>query len=89
MKSKTIDLGVHGIVVELFSNGTGSITSDLKKSDVESEMDMMEDEKEFLAAVDGVESLILAHAMAGVKVNSKAYITGLEVTIETITNQFL
>lgn len=85
MKSKTIDLGVHDIVVELFSNGTGTITSNLKVGD-ESED---EQDVEYLAAIDGVESLILAHAMAGVKVNSKSYITGLEVTLETIANKFL
>ena len=41
-----------------------------------------------LARVDGLESLILAHACAGVDVESPAYVEGIETAVEAITNHF-
>jgi hypothetical protein len=38
------------------------------------------------AAVDALESLILAHACAGVDVQSPAYVEGIEIAVEAITN---
>lgn len=61
------------------------ITSNLKDGDPVNEGG----DVEYDAAIDAIESLILAHAKAGVKIDSKEYIAGLEVAIETVANQFL
>lgn len=37
------------------------------------------------AQIDAVESLVLAHACAGIDVSSPAYVEGLNTTITTIT----
>jgi len=42
--------------------------------------------RQFNAAIDGLESLILAHACAGVDVESPAYIEGVETAVEGIAN---
>jgi hypothetical protein len=41
----------------------------------------------FNAAIDGLESLILAHACAGVDVQAAAYVQGIETAVNAITNQ--
>jgi hypothetical protein len=71
---KTITLPVYGIVVTL-GDGGGSITSELHE-DVEP--------NEYNAAIDGVESLILAHACAGVNVESSGYLEGIETAVNAI-----
>ena len=38
------------------------------------------------SAFDGMESLILAHACAGIDVESPAYLEGIEVAVEAIGN---
>ena len=42
----------------------------------------------FNAAIDGIESLILAHTCAGLDVESEAYITGIQTAIEAAANQY-
>ena len=59
---------VHGLVIET-DNGNGKIVS----SDFHEE----NDPPELKAALDAIESLILAHACAGVNVESDAYIEGV------------
>lgn len=84
---KTIKLGIHGIVVEFNAKTKfGTIVSDLKNSE---DIDMDGDVSEFEAAIDGLESVILAHAIAGVDIESTAYKSGIETAIEAISNQFL
>lgn len=58
---------------------TGTITSNLKR-------DTTAEEAEYIAAIDGLESLILAHACAGIDVTTPAYIEGIETTVEAIAN---
>lgn len=57
--------------------GNGSITSSLKDGCHDEEWD---------TAMDAVESLVLAHACAGVDVEAPAYQKGLETSIEAIAN---
>ena len=73
----TITLPCFGIVIEVIDNA-GNITSDLKGDG---------DNPELVAAMDAIESLILAHACAGVDVASPAYIQGIETAIETCWNK--
>ena len=60
--------------------GSGTITSDLKRTDGHA-IDRI-----YNAAIDGLESLILAHACAGVNVESPAYVEGIETAVEAIAN---
>ena len=73
----TITLPCFGITVELTGNA-GKITSDLKGDS---------DNPELTAAMDAIESLILAHACAGVDVASPAYLQGIETAVETCWNK--
>jgi hypothetical protein len=43
---------------------------------------------QYLAAVDALESLILAHAVAGVDVTSPAYLEGLDTAVDAISDNF-
>ena len=61
------------------------ITSNLKDGDPVNEGG----DVEFDAAADAIEALVLAHAVAGVDVQSKAYLEGLETALDSIANQFL
>ncbi len=78
-------LPCHGIVVRLHQlpsanePGSGTISSDLKQ-------DATGGDEEYLAAIDGLESLILAHACAGIDVTSPAYVEGIETAVQAIGN---
>jgi len=43
---------------------------------------------EYNAAIDGLESLILAHACAGIDITSPAYLEGIETAEAAIGNNF-
>jgi hypothetical protein len=73
----TITLPCFGIIIELIDNA-GTITSDLKGDG---------DSPELIAAMDAIESLILAHACAGVDIASPAYIEGIETAVGTCWNK--
>lgn len=66
---KVIELPVFGIKIKLGPNGSGTITSDLSNTG---------DPRDEL---DGIESLVLAHACAGVPVQNPAYVAGIEVAV--------
>ena len=81
-----IHLPCFGITIRLYRGDSqkeldrGTITSDLKQPARDA------DDTRFNAVVDGLESLILAHACAGVDVESAAYIEGIETAVEAIGN---
>jgi hypothetical protein len=81
-----IRLPCYGITICLDRNnsrhqpGCGTITSDLKEAGSDAKS------IKFNAAIDGLESLILAHACAGIDVTSPAYVEGIETTVEAIGN---
>lgn len=58
----------------------GTISSDLKQPARDDDGGL------FNAAIDGLESLILAHACAGVDVESAAYVDGVQTAFEAIAN---
>ena len=80
---KTIKLPVFGIIVDLTGDGGGSISStDLKTvhNDEEDEL--------YNAAMDGIESMILAHVLAGVDIESPSYLEGIETAVNACANNF-
>jgi predicted nucleic acid-binding Zn-ribbon protein len=81
---KEIKLPCHDITIHLErehtaeESGCGTIASGLKDPN----------NAQLNAAIDGLESLILAHACAGVHVESPAYIEGIETAVDAIFNHF-
>jgi hypothetical protein len=84
MKTKRIILPRFDITVVLSYNDEGEvdgsdITSGLKEEE--------NDENElYNAACDGIEAMILAHAAAGIDIESPAYIEGIETAVEACGN---
>ena len=82
-----IRLPCFGITIRLSTqpvaerSGSGTISSDLK-------VDTTADDMQYAAAIDGLESLILAHACAGIDISSSAYVEGIETAVEAIVNNF-
>jgi hypothetical protein len=76
---KTLEIKSLGIKLNFDENdkGCAAITSDMKDKDAPSN-------SLFNAAVDGLESLILAHFCAGIDVASTVYIEGLETAYNAI-----
>ena len=63
----------------------GSIESDLKVPEVGDEEDA-ESNHDYNVATDAIESLVLAHACAGIDVSSPDYLEGLETALEACAN---
>jgi hypothetical protein len=86
---KVIKLPCHGITIHLErehatkNSGCGTITSSGLKGVNKTRLDRL-----YNAAIDGLESVILAHACAGVDVQSAAYIEGIETAVDAIANHF-
>jgi hypothetical protein len=84
-RPRTIRLPCYGITVRLTrkhtrqSPGCGTITSQLKAQETGGR---------YRAVVDALESLILAHACAGIDVVSPAYVEGIETAVDAIANRF-
>lgn len=83
-RMREINLPVHGIRINLTEDGGGSITSDLHEGSRDGEYEKLYD-----AAIDGIESTILAHAIAGVDVEAPAYLEGIESALEGLVNNFV
>jgi hypothetical protein len=83
---QVIKTGVHGIVVTV-EGGMGSIVSDLKtpcdhcgKLDCTSQL--------FNFAIDGIESLILAAACAGIDITAPAFLQAIETAVDAASNTY-
>ena len=83
-----ISLPVHNILITLDGTGGGTIVSDLHENDqVENPMQECEVAK-YNAAIDGLESLILAHACSGIDVESPEYLEGIETAESAIGHHY-
>jgi hypothetical protein len=82
-RKRTLVLPCFGIVVRLAKPDcpgrslAGVITSSLHDGDSGSDYD-----SDYEAAIDGIESLILAHACAGVDIAAPAYVAGIQTAVE-------
>lgn len=74
-----IKLPCFGIVVQLDGAGGGRIDSELHA-------DARPAEHKLAGALDGIESMILAHACAGIDIASPAYLQGIETAVEKAYN---
>jgi hypothetical protein len=91
--SRTIVIKVGGykIVVDVAFDDQGgsasSISSDLHEpEDMERDTDIVLENTKYNSAIDGLESLILAHAFQGVDVADTAYVRGIEDALNAISN---
>lgn len=91
-----------GEIVVKISNGSGSIASNLKEKcpSCGSEAYCYQETKLcptnellqgnsrilFNMCIDAIESLILAHACAGINISSKKYVEGLQTALDAIGN---
>lgn len=79
---KVIKLPCFGIEIQAAHRGSdaaGSITSELSDPGLSANAP-------YNVAVSAVESMVLAHAIAGVDVKSPAYLEGIETAVEAIAN---
>jgi hypothetical protein len=87
---KEIKLPCCGIVVMLDEDGKGgTITSDLHdEAPEEGASREVQWNPEYHAAMDALESLVLAHAVAGIDITTAAYLEGIETAEAAIGNHF-
>lgn len=90
METIEIKLPVYGIRLVLTKDGSyyrgGSIDSLLLAYDDGKKLQVANDE--FDGAMHGIEALILAHACAGVNIESPEYIEGITTAVTAISNHF-
>jgi hypothetical protein len=73
-----LEIGKHDqIVIDTVRNG-GTIRSTLESGDP--------DDADYNVAVTGLQSLILAHACAGINVRDPKYCEGIETALDAIAN---
>lgn len=80
---KSLSLDALGITIQFNPENTAgaNISSDMPAPESEAN-------KEFNAAVNGLESTILAHFCAGLNIAQSAYLDGIKVSYEAICNQY-
>jgi hypothetical protein len=80
---KEINLSIYGIKVSLDADGSGTIIStDLR---VEVGRNLVADEL-YNSAMDGIESLILACACAGIDIEDERFIEAITTSVEAVAN---
>jgi len=85
---KVIKLPIGGIVVTIdYDDDNRPISGNITHTDLKDEYNE-EEEELYNASMDGVLSLILAHAMAEIDITSKGYIEGLETAINACANNY-
>jgi hypothetical protein len=87
---KTFLIPEFGITVQVVPGGsrsTASISSELKEH-MFGKDEPGPNDFEILGAIDAIESMVLAHACAGIDVASPAYVEGLRCSLEAITNHY-
>lgn len=84
-EKKALIFAEHYIHLELDGVGGGKVESNLKDEDNANDGD--QEAILFNLKMDVVESLVLAHACAGVNINDPNYVAGIQTTVEAIENE--
>ena len=87
--TRTLGLRIGGIIVQLDETGkSGEIHSELHYGEEsvgdDKEFSDMDELYRYEAAIDGLESLILACACSGVDILSKPYLEGVQTAVDAI-----
>ena len=85
MKRIEIRVGEDCITLRLDGEGGGAVQSTLQitESDADFEAEYRQD---YNSAIDGLESLVLAHACAGIDVQDAHYVAGIGAALDAISN---
>lgn len=94
MATRVITLSCFGIEVTIETDETNTPVSGVITSELHEGFDEDEEvipDAQYLAdmnnaAIDGIESMILPHAMAEVDITTPAYIQGIETVVEAVAN---
>ena len=84
---KRIEIAVAGdcITLELDTKGGGTVHSTLHITAADADFEA-EYRQEYNSAIDGLESLVLAHACSGIDVRDGRYVAGIGAALEAISN---
>ena len=83
-----IQLPCYGIEIELDRKPVPGFSATGSIFGLKDEQDNHGQGRVLYAAMDAIESLILAHACAGVDVKNPAYIEGIETAVEACSSRF-
>jgi hypothetical protein len=85
VKRIEIRVGEDCITLRLDGEGLGAVQSTLQitESDADFEAEYRQD---YNSAIDGLESLVLAHACAGIDVQDARYVAGIGTALDAISN---
>lgn len=86
MKRIELKVGEDSILLQLDDQGGGTIQSTLHIQETDPDFEA-EYRSDYNAAMDGLESLILAHAGAGMDVQEARYVGGIRAALDAISNQ--
>jgi hypothetical protein len=80
---KTYELPLFGMRVNVTTTqvgypGCGTITSNLHTTE--------DEDDEYNSAIDGIEALILAHAVEGIDITAPAYVQGIQSAVDAAAN---
>lgn len=85
MKKIEIRVGSDTITLQLDGRGGGTSSSTLHITEADEDFGA-EYQPSCNAAIDGLESLVLAHACAGINVEDRSYLAGIAAALEAISN---
>ena len=85
MKTIEVRAGSDTITLQLDGRGGGASSSTLHITPADKDFGA-ECQASFNSAMDGLESLVLAHACAGIDVEDRRYVAGIATALEAISN---
>ena len=85
MKRIEIRVGEDCITLQLDGEDGGAVRSTLQITERDADFEA-EYRQDYNSAVNGLESLVLAHACAGVDVQDARYVAGIGAALEAISN---
>lgn len=91
-QSKILKMESFNIELELVSEDPEHegawLSGSIVKSDLGKDADRhVQEDAAYVAAVDAIESMVLAHAIAGIDINTPEYLEGLEVAVMAVTDR--
>ena len=85
--SRVITLDAYQIKVTINGDG-GSISSKMHEEEDGERVADDDNNRDYNRCIDGVESLILGHACAGVDIQCPAYLEGIETAVQAAANNY-